>query len=53
MELLLSLLFLPIMYFMVKALWISTLLLDQRKKNYRAGTHDYYGNKIEKSENNG
>ena len=21
--------------------------VDERRKNYRAGTHDYYGNKIE------
>lgn len=31
----------------IKALWISTLMIDERKKAYRAGTHDYYGNKIE------
>ena len=34
--------------FAIKALWISSLMIDERKKAYRAGTHDYYGNKIEK-----
>jgi hypothetical protein len=33
--------------FAIKALWISSVMLDDRKKAYRAGTHDYYGNKIE------
>ena len=33
-----------------KAVWVSTLILDERKKNYRAGTHDYYGNKIEEND---
>ncbi len=35
-----------------KILWTSTLMLDARKKAYRDGTHDYYGNKIEKDEKN-
>lgn len=30
-----------------KVLWIATLINDERKAAYRAGTHDYYGNKIE------
>ena len=42
-----------ITYYGVKALWISTLIIEEKKKGYRAGTHDYYGNKIEKDENNG
>ena len=42
-----------IVYYGSKALWVSTLIIEKRKKNYRAGTHDYYGNKIEKDENNG
>ncbi len=33
-----------------KVLWVSTLINDERKKAYRAGTHDYYGNKIEEDE---
>ena len=33
-------------YFAVKAIWVSTIMLDERKKIYKAGTHDYYGNKI-------
>jgi|TARA_A200000159_G_scaffold149471_1_gene158014 hypothetical protein len=28
--------------------WESTLILDARKKAYKAGTHDYYGNPINK-----
>mgnify|MGYP003970351915 FL=1 len=39
--------------FAVKALWLSTQMLDERKQRYRDGTHDYYGNKIEKDEENG
>ena len=42
-----------ITYFGFKILWVSTLIIEERKKNYRAGTHDYYGNKIEKYEENG
>ena len=42
-----------ITYFGFKILWVSTLIFEERKKNYRAGTHDYYGNKIEKNEENG
>jgi hypothetical protein len=33
-------------YFVVKAIWVSMIMLDERKKRYKAGTHDYYGNKI-------
>ena len=42
-----------ITYYWVKALWISSQIIDERKQRYRDGTHDYYGNKIEKDENNG
>ncbi len=42
-----------IVYYGTKVLWVSTLIIEERKKNYRAGTHDYYGNKIEKDEENG
>ena len=42
-----------ITYYGVKALWVSSLIIDERKQRYRDGTHDYYGNKIEKDENNG
>lgn len=31
---------------MSRIVWESTLMLDERKANYRAGTHDYYGNRI-------
>ena len=34
--------------FGVKLCWESTLILDARKKAYKAGTHDYYGNPINK-----
>ena len=34
-------------WFGVKALLISSEMISERKSNYRAGTHDYYGNKIE------
>jgi hypothetical protein len=33
-----------------KILWVATLINDERKKAYRAGTHDYYGNKIKEDE---
>jgi ribosomal protein L23 len=36
-----------ITYYGVKALWISTLIIEEKKQRYKAGTHDYYGNKIE------
>lgn len=32
------------------ACWESTLILDARKQAYKAGTHDYYGNKISDKE---
>ena len=30
----------------IAAIWDSELQLQERRKNYRAGTHDYYGNRI-------
>jgi hypothetical protein len=30
-----------------RVLLLSSEMLSERKANYRAGTHDYYGNKIE------
>jgi hypothetical protein len=36
-----------VIYFGWKILWTSTLILQERKENFRAGTHDYYGNRIE------
>ena len=35
-----------VLYVGFRALWISEQMLEQRRKNYRAGTHDYYGNKL-------
>ncbi len=35
---------------MFKVLWESTLMIDERKARFRAGTHDYYDNKIEKDD---
>lgn len=37
-------------YIAVKALWISSIMLEERKARYRAGTHDYYDNPIEKDD---
>jgi|TARA_B110000977_G_scaffold81146_1_gene108597 hypothetical protein len=50
MEILMALLSVIFVYIGLKALWTSTLILDARKKAFRDGTHDYYGNKIEKDE---
>jgi hypothetical protein len=36
-----------VLYFGWKALWTSALILHERKQNFKAGTHDYYGNRIE------
>ena len=35
-----------VLYLGLRALWISEHILEQRRKNYREGTHDYYGNKL-------
>lgn len=36
---------------MFVGIWESTMILEDRKKKYREGTHDYYGNPIgEKNE---
>lgn len=32
---------------MAYAVWYSSCMIDARKKAWRAGTHDYYGNKID------
>lgn len=34
-----------------RVLLLSSEMLSERKANYRAGTHDYYGNVINKDEN--
>jgi ribosomal protein L23 len=47
MEILELLFFAIITYFGIKALWVSTLIIEEKKQRYKAGTHDYYGNKIE------
>jgi len=39
-----------IIYVGCKGLWISTQILEERKQNWRAGTHDYYGNRIEEDD---
>lgn len=44
---------LVIAYFGWLVLLESTKMIDQRRKNFRAGTHDYYGNKIENNEEQG
>ncbi len=33
---------------MALAVWTSTVMLGERKERYRAGTHDYYDNLIDK-----
>ena len=38
---------------LVRDVYMAELELNARRHAYRDGTHDYYGNKIEKSENNG
>lgn len=37
-------------YIAFKAVWISSIILEERKARYRAGTHDYYDNPIEKDD---
>jgi putative Ca2+/H+ antiporter (TMEM165/GDT1 family) len=39
--------------FGARCLYEAELMNQSKRDAYRAGTHDYYGNKIEKSENNG
>lgn len=34
----------------LRALWESELQLEARRKAYREGTHDYYGNRIRNEE---
>ena len=33
---------------MVRIVWESSVVLDERKKRLQAGTHDYYDNPIKK-----
>jgi len=33
--------------------WMSSVLVSEKKARYRAGTHDYYDNKIERDEDDG
>ncbi len=35
---------LGILSIMIVGIWESTMILEDRKKKYREGTHDYYGN---------
>ena len=37
-----------IIFFGFKAVWISTLMIQEKRQATKDGTHDYYGNKIEK-----
>ena len=34
----------------LRALWESELQLEARRRAYREGTHDYYGNRIRNEE---
>ena len=36
---------------MARIVWESSVMLAERKARYRAGTHDYYDNLIEKEDN--
>ena len=38
-------------YLGVRVLLLSSTMISERKANYRAGTHDYYGNVINNDEN--
>ena len=35
---------------MMLAVWTSSVMLGERKERYRAGTHDYYDNPINKKD---
>jgi len=37
---------LGILSIMIVSVWESTKILEDRKRQYREGTHDYYGNPI-------
>ena len=39
-----------ILILFIRVVWESELILEERKRAYRAGTHDYYGNPIERKE---
>ena len=36
---------------MAWVVWESSVALDERKKRFRSGTHDYYDNPIKKEDN--
>ena len=42
---------LPIVVLGGLVVWESSVMLAERKARYRAGTHDYYDNPIEKEDN--
>jgi hypothetical protein len=37
-----------LLVFMASLVWHSSMIIEERKQRYRAGTHDYYDNPIEK-----
>jgi hypothetical protein len=41
---------LVLLVFMGSVAWHSSMIIAERKQRYRAGTHDYYDNPIEKDE---
>ena len=40
-----------LLVFMASLVWHSSMIIEERKQRYRAGTHDYYDNPIEKDKN--
>ena len=36
-----------------RAVWESSVMISEKKARYKAGTHDYYDNPIEKDEEDG
>lgn len=42
---------LVLVVFMGSVAWHSSMIIAERKQRYRAGTHDYYDNPIEKDKN--
>ena len=46
MDIILSLFGIVVMVLGGWIIWESEQVLEQRRRNYRAGTHDYYGNKL-------
>jgi len=47
MDMILSLFGIVVMILGGWIIWESEKALEERRKNYRAGTHDYYGNRIQ------